>query len=137
MWEKIKLWTRVFVFGAMALYLLIVLTLNWGLVVEGKLRLMFTEFDHPRVLVVLLVTAVVSILGWWLFRTIFKTLRQFRSLRERSRTSKLEKEVAEMKAKAGMLQKKDAPAAAPPTPPAVAPTPAISTPPRGPDVSDL
>jgi len=133
MWEKIKLWTRVVVFGAMALYLLIVLTLNWGLVVEGKLRLMFTEFDHPRVLVVLLVTAVISIFGWWLFRTIFKTLRQFRSLRERSRTTKLEKEVAEMKAKAGMLQKKDPPAA-----PVTTPTPAISTPPpAAPDVSDL
>jgi hypothetical protein len=111
MWEKFKLWLRVIVFGAMALYVLIVVTLNWGLVLEGKLRLIFTEFDHPRVLVVLIVTAVLSIFGWWLFRTIFKTVRQFRSGRERSRTTKLEREVAEMKAKAGMLQTRESPAA--------------------------
>ncbi|HEY7120504.1 MAG TPA: hypothetical protein VH475_28225, partial [Tepidisphaeraceae bacterium] len=107
MWEKIKLWTRVIVFGAMALYVLIVVTLNWGLHIDGELHLVFTRFDHPRVLLVLVVTAVLSIVGWWLFRAIFKTIRQFRTMRERSRTTKLEREIADMRAKAGMLQKKE------------------------------
>jgi hypothetical protein len=133
MWEKLKLWLRVIVFGTMALYLLIVVTLNWGLVLEGKLRLIFTEFDHPRVLVVLIVTAVTSVFGWWLFRTIFKTVRQFRSVRERSRTSKLEREVAEMKAKAGMLQTREIPTPTSPSGTATASTPL----PRAPDVSDI
>jgi hypothetical protein len=133
MWEKFKLWLRVIIFGAMALYLLIVVTLNWGLVLEGKLRLIFTEFDHPRILVVLIVTAVMSIFGWWLFRTIFKTVRQFRSGRERSRTSKLEREVAEMKAKAGMLQTRESSAPTIPSEPATTSAP----PPRAPDVSDV
>jgi hypothetical protein len=133
MWEKFKLWLRVIVFGTMALYLLIVIALNWGLVLEGKLRLIFTEFDHPRVLVVLIVTAVMSIFGWWLFRTIFKTVRQFRSGRERSRTSKLEREVAEMKAKAGMLQTRETPTPTSPSGTATASLPL----PRAPDVSDI
>ena len=116
MWEKLKFYTKVTLFSAMALYLLVVVTLNWGLVVDGKLRLIFTEFDRPRILMVLLVTAVLSIFAWWLVRAIFKTLHQFRTLRERSRTAKLEKEVAEMKAKAGMLQTREASPIPPTTP---------------------
>jgi hypothetical protein len=112
-WEKLKFWTKVTIFGVAALYFFIIVTLNWGLVVEGQLRLMFIEFDHPRVLLVLLVTAVLSVFGWWLFRTIFKTLRQWQRLQDKSRTVKLEREVAEMKAKAGMLQTKGATAREP------------------------
>ena len=63
--------------------LLIVVALNWSLVLGGRLQLIFAEFDKPRVLVVLIVTAVLSVFGWWLFRTIFKTVRQFRSGRYR------------------------------------------------------
>jgi hypothetical protein len=107
MWEKIKLWTRVVIFGALALYLLIVIAVNWELRLNGPLQLVFVKFDSPRVLVVLLVTAVVSVFGWWLARAVFKTVRQFRSVRDRSRTAKLEKEMAEMRAKASMLQKKE------------------------------
>jgi hypothetical protein len=116
MWEKIKLWTRIVVFSALALYVLIVVALNWTLRVKGTLELMFVRFEDPRVLLVLLVTAVVSIFGWWLTRTVFKALRQLQSVRERSRTAKLEKEMADMKAKAAMLQKKEGmtPAAAAP-----------------------
>ena len=107
MWEKFKLWTRVILFGALTIYLLIVVTLNWTLRIDGQLHLMFLQYEKPRVLVVLLVTAVLSIFGWWLIRTIFKALRQFRDVRDRSRTARLEREMVEMKAKAGMLQKKE------------------------------
>lgn len=116
MWEKFKFYTRVILFSALALYLLVVVTLNWGVVVDGQLRLVFTEFDKPRVLMVMLVTGVLSVVAWWLIRTIFKTLRQFRTLRERSRTAKLEKEVADMKAKAGMLQTREIAPATPSSP---------------------
>jgi hypothetical protein len=113
MWEKIKLWTRIVVFSALALYLLIVVAVNWELRVDGILQLVFVKFEKPRVLLVLLATAVVSIFGWWLTRTVFKALRQLQSVRERSRTARLEKEMAEMKAKAAMLQKKEGLTAAP------------------------
>ena len=112
MWEKIKLWTRISIFSALALYLLIVIAVNWELKLHGTLQLVFVKFEDPRALLVLLVTAVVSIFGWWLTRTVFKALRQLQGVRERSRTAKLEKEMAEMKAKAAMLQKKEGMAAA-------------------------
>src|SRR4051812_13164732 len=107
MWEKIKLWTRVVVFGALTLYLLVVVLMNWDKRLNGPLQLVFITFESPRVLVVLLVTALVSVLGWWLTKTVYKTTRQFRSVRERSRTAKLEKEMAEMRVKAGMLREKE------------------------------
>ena len=56
MWDKFKFYTRVILFSALALYLLVVVTLNWGVVVDGQLRLVFTEFDKPRVLMVMLDT---------------------------------------------------------------------------------
>ena len=113
MWEKIKLWTRIILFSALALYLLIVIAVNWELRLNGPLQLVFIKFENARVLLVLLVTAVVSIFGWWLTRTVFKALRQLQSVRERSRTTRLEKDLAEMKAKAAMLQKKEAATPAP------------------------
>lgn len=115
MWEKLKFYTRVILFSALALYLLVVVTLNWSISVQGRLRLVFTEFENPRILMVMLVTGVLSIVAWWLIRTIFKTIRQFRALRERSRTAKLEKEVADMRAKAGMLQTREIPPTTPAT----------------------
>jgi hypothetical protein len=112
MWEKFKLWTRVILFSALAVYLLIVITLNWNLKIDGDFSLMFVKYEKPRILVVLLITAVLSIFGWWLTRTIFKTVRQFRSMRERNRTARLEREVADMRTKAGMLQQKESSTAA-------------------------
>ena len=123
MWEKLKFYTRVILFSALALYLLVVVTLNWSISVQGRLRLVFTEFENPRILMVMLVTGVLSIVAWWLIRTIFKTIRQFRALRERSRTAKLEKEVADMRAKAGMLQTREIP----PTTPAATTTSTSTT----------
>jgi uncharacterized integral membrane protein len=111
MWEKFKFYTKVILFSLLALYLLVVVILNWSIAVNGPLRLVFTEFENPRILMVMLITGVLSIVAWWLIRTIFKTLRQFRTLRERSRTARLEKEVADMKAKAGMLQTREIPPA--------------------------
>jgi hypothetical protein len=118
-WEKFKFWTKAIVFGVAALYLLIVVTLNWNLTIKGDLNLIFTKFTDPHVLTVLLVTAVLSIVGWWLFRTVIRTLRQWQTLQDRSRTARLEKEMAEMRAKAQMLQTRDTPTPAPAAPPPV------------------
>ena len=107
-WIKTKFWTRVVVFGVCALYVLIVLAVNWNVRVMGRVSLLFTEFDQPRVLVVVLFTALASLVGFWLIRTIFKALRQWRAIQEKSRTARLERDMADMKAKAGMLQTRDA-----------------------------
>jgi hypothetical protein len=129
-WEKLKFWSKAIVFGVAALYLLIVVTLNWELRIEGNLNLIFTKYQRPHVLTVLLVTALLSIVGWWLIRTVFKTLRQWQSLQDRSRTARLEREMSEMRAKAQMLQTRDTRDT--PTPAPVAP----ATPPPS-DAADL
>jgi hypothetical protein len=121
-WEKLKFWTKAISFGVAVLYLFIVMALNWNLVIDGDLNLIVAKYQKPHVLTVLLVTAVISIFGWWLLRTIFKTLRQWQHLQDRSRTARLEKEMAEMKAKAGMLQTREAPAAATTNTPAPSPS---------------
>ena len=127
-WEKLKFWTKAIAFGVAVLYLFIVTAANWSLVIDGDLNLIVAKYQKPHVLTVLLVTAVISIFGWWLLRTIFKTLRQWQHLQDRSRTARLEKEMADMKAKAGMLQTREMQAAgtttsppAPPAPPVVKP----------------
>ena len=126
-WEKLKFWSKAIVFGVAALYLLIVVTLNWELRIEGNLNLIFTKYQRPHVLTVILVTALLSIVGWWLIRTVFKTLRQWQSLQDRSRTARLEREMSEMRAKAQMLQTRESPT----------PTPVAPAAPPPPDTSDL
>lgn len=128
-WEKLKFWTKAIVFGVAVLYLFIVVAANWSLVIDGDLNLIVAKYQKPHVLTVLLVTAVISIFGWWLLRTIFKTLRQWQHLQDRSRTAKLEKEMADMKAKAGMLQTRETPVpSAIPAPPAPVVKPTEDTP---------
>jgi hypothetical protein len=107
MWEKIKFWTRVVIFGLLALYVIVVTLLNWNLHIKGDLDLVFVKYTDTQVLKVLFFTAVVSILGWWLMRTVWRALRQLKTMQEKSRTARLEKEVADMKAKAGMLQTRE------------------------------
>jgi uncharacterized integral membrane protein len=100
-WLKIKLWTKVVVLGAAALIILVVLLKNWD--TRVTLDFWFHKYDE-RLLLVLLLTCVFSIFGWWVFKTIFRTLRQFREANDRLRLERLEREQAEMKAKAAKLQ---------------------------------
>jgi hypothetical protein len=109
MWEKLKLYTKMTLFGALALYILAFILMNKDRVVDTDLNLpLIANYHRPSVLLVLPITAILSIVAWSLIRTIFKTIRQFRALKERQRTAKLEKEVAEMRAKAEKLQTRPA-----------------------------
>jgi hypothetical protein len=107
MWEKIKFWTRVVLFGLLALYVIVVTLLNWELQINGVLNLLFVKYQNPQVLKVLFFTALVSIFGWWLLWTLWRALRQLKTAQEKARTVRLEREVAEMKAKAALLQTKE------------------------------
>jgi hypothetical protein len=114
---KLRLWTRVIVLGALAIYLILFVSFNWGTRINGDLHFVFTKFNQPRILFVLLVTAVISVFGWWLFRTLYKTIRQLREVSLKTKTAQLERDMAEMKAKAGMLQTKESASSAGTTPP--------------------
>ena len=112
-WLKVKLWSKSIVFGLIGLYVLLFMAFNWNVRVQGDLDFVFTKFRDSRILAVLFFTAVLSVVGWWLFRTVLTTIRQFKEMRQRNLTSRLEKDLAEMKAKAGMLQSKDSSTPAP------------------------
>lgn len=103
-WLKIKMWTKTVVFGAVAVYVIAFVLLNRNAEITPSLDFIFHKYDHPNVLVVLLLTGVISVIGWWLIRTVFKTLRQLREVRRAAYLQRIEREHAEMKAKAAMLQ---------------------------------
>ena len=102
-WLKIKLWTKVIVFSTVALVLVIVLSRNWDTTVP-HLDFLFVKYEQPRLLLVLLLTSIFSIFGWWVFRTAFKTMRQMRDVRHRAEVERKARELDEMKAKAAKLQ---------------------------------
>ena len=104
LWLKIKVWTKIVVAALIAIYLLIFVLQNgsqkvtfwwwFGHQYEGSmLYLVFFTF---------LIGGLVAILA----TTTVRTIRQVKELRNRNRSQKLEREIAEMKTKAAMLQTK-------------------------------
>src|SRR3954453_2079928 len=109
LWLKIKIWTKITIAAAIVLYVLIFVLKNgdrkadfwfwFGREYSGSLlSLVFFAF---------LIGGLVTILA----TTTFRTVRQIRELRARSRTAKLEDEVRDMRSKAAMLQTRPAGAA--------------------------
>jgi len=113
LWLKIKVWTKIVVTILVVLFVLLFIFFNFNATVEPELSLVVVKFAHASILLVLLITAMVSIFGWWLFRTIFRTLRQLAELRRRSALDKLQRAEADRAAKAAML--KTRPDSTPPT----------------------
>ena len=115
MWLKIKIWTKTIVVGAMLLYALVFLLMNTG---QQPVMLWFWYNTRLQIspLLLVFVTFLIGMIAAILLRTTFTTIRQIRESRARSRTDRLEREVADMKTKAAMLKtKSSAPAPAPPS----------------------
>jgi uncharacterized integral membrane protein len=111
LWLKIKVWTKGIIFGALLIYSLLFILNNSGQAV--KFWYWFRREYETSMLVLILVTFLAGVACAILVRTTLKTIRQIRDLRERSRIDRLEREHADMKAKAAMLQTKTSvPAAA-------------------------
>jgi uncharacterized integral membrane protein len=112
MWLKIKIWTKVAIFAVVAVYLFIFYLKNNNRDVE----FWYWYNRAPQTPVLLLVTMsfLVGVLVAILVRMMFRTIRQIREMRSKARTERLEREVADMKAKAAMLQTKTGPPAAGP-----------------------
>lgn len=113
-WLKFKVWAKVTLFAVLFVYVLAFIFKN----IEPQVDLWVWFFKPPinlSVLLLALVSFLIGVLGTILSRTTFKTIRQLRSLRERTRAERLEREVADMRTKAAMLRSRDAapPAAAP------------------------
>jgi len=101
-WLKIKIWTKVTIAAAIALYVLIFVLKNG----DRKADFWFwfgREYSGSLLSLVgfaFLIGGLTAILA----TTTIRTIRQIRELRARSRTAKLEAEVRDMRSKAAMLQ---------------------------------
>ena len=106
-WLKIKLWTKIVICAFVAVYLLVFIVKNNGY----KVDFWFWYNRQVNESVLLLVSAafLTGVLATILTRMMFHTARQFSVMRNTARTEKLEREVADMKLKAAMLQTRASP----------------------------
>lgn len=106
LWLKIRVWTKVVIFALLLIYALVFIWKNSGRDVHPW----FWYKTEPLTSVLTLVTAafLIGVVATILIGTTFRTLRQIRELRTRSRSEQLEREMAEMKAKASMLRPRGA-----------------------------
>lgn len=102
LWLKFRIWTKVIAFVTLLVYALIFIYKNS----ETRVRLWFFYNTAPDLSVLVLVSCafLVGVLAAILVRTTVRTIRQIRDLRERSRSDRLEREVADMQTKAAKLR---------------------------------
>ena len=116
LWLRIKVTTKVALFALLTVYILTFIFRNIG----PQVGLWVWYFAPPislPVLLLALVCFVIGVLGTILSRTTFKTIRQLRDLREKTRSQRLEREVADMRTKAAMLRSRAPATAGEPQPP--------------------
>ena len=112
LWLKIKVWTKIVLFGLLAVYVLLVVFNNRNN--EAPLWVWFGNNSNSHsVLVYMLFSFLAGVLGTILVRTIFGTISQVSELRKRSREERTQRRLADMEAKAAKLQTLPPPAAAP------------------------
>lgn len=104
LWEQIKFWTRTILSCVLAICALLFLIFNFRAYVDPGIDLLFRFYDKPSLLLVLFLDSVLSIFTWWLVTAVIRTVRQMRESKMRSQTDRLEREVAEKKTRAAMLQ---------------------------------
>src|SRR5687768_11059324 len=114
-WLKIKIWTKVILFALIALYALMFFFKNSGESVT--LWFFFNRQYTISVLLLVFLTFLIGVIGTLLVRTTLRTISQIREVRVGERAVRLEREVADMKAKAAMLQTRSDATGASSTPP--------------------
>ena len=113
-WLKIKVWTKAILALAVFLYVLVFIAKN-----NDRVRFWwwYNREDQYSMLLLIAISFVAGVVCTILFRTTLRTIRQIRDLRTRSRTDKIERELADMKEKASRLQTKPTAATTSDTPP--------------------
>jgi uncharacterized integral membrane protein len=105
LWLKIKIWTKIAVFSLVMIFLLIFVFNNSNK--PASIWVWFGQEEVQTTVLKLIVSMLlVGVLGTLLVRMAFGTLRQIRELRHRNAAVQLHKDVADIKAKAAMLQTK-------------------------------
>ncbi len=106
LWLKIKVWTKIIVFSAIALYVLLFLYSNSGKPV--KVWLFFNNELERSTLWLAMTAFAAGAVATLVTQTLLSTMRQLREMRQQKQDQLLHKNVANMHAKAAMLQTKPA-----------------------------
>lgn len=115
LWLKIKIWTKVTIGTILVLYILFFVYHNGNKPVTIW-WLFFNDEFQTHLIPILFFTFVFGVIVTILVRTTFRTIRQVREMKARTRTERLEQAMADMKAKAARLQTKRGPEAPPASP---------------------
>ena len=100
LWLKTKVVTKITLFVILLIATLLFVFNNSNKPVKIWL---WNEYD-TTLLKVLFFTVLVSVIFTILIGTLFRTIRQIREIRARTRSQRLEDEIRDMKEKASMLQ---------------------------------
>jgi uncharacterized integral membrane protein len=117
-WLKIKIWTKVSFFALILIYVLIFVAKNST--EKVSFWYWFNRSADTSVLLFSLYAVLSGIVFTVLVSTTLKTIRQVRELRGKGRIDRIDREMADMKAKAAMLREKPA------VPPVDAPNPPVT-----------
>jgi hypothetical protein len=107
LWLKIKIWTKISIFGLIVLYLALFLFKN----ADQPVIIWFWFGKEPirsTALEVIPVTLLIGVIGTLIVRMAFRSIRQIRELRARNAATRMTKDVEDLKTKAAMLQTKPA-----------------------------
>src|SRR6478672_10903943 len=103
LWLKIKVWTKIALAAFIVTYLVTFIAKNSAF--EAKVWFFFFKEPYTVPLLYLIFFVFLGgVIGTILVRTTFKTITQVSELRTRNRQERLEREMADMKAKAARLQ---------------------------------
>jgi lysylphosphatidylglycerol synthetase-like protein (DUF2156 family) len=101
LWLKIWVWTKGILIAAIALYVLLFVYNN------SEHATVWWWFNHKyesTSLLLIGISFLAGIVSAVLVRTTLRTFRQVQDLRDRNRSQRMERELADMKSKASMLQ---------------------------------
>jgi uncharacterized integral membrane protein len=106
LWLKIKLWTKVAILAVLAIYALVFVVKNTGKTVE--LWLWYNTVLSQPLLLYTVIMFLVGVLAAMLAKTLWTTLKQFRELRRLGAERRRAESLADLEAKAAMLQTREA-----------------------------
>jgi hypothetical protein len=102
LWLRIRIWTKVSVIGLLVLYVIVFTYKN----AQEKVELWYWINQKPQTNLLLLVLCsfLAGVVGTIVARYTLRTVRQVQGLQDRARSQKLDRDSAQIRAKAAMLQ---------------------------------
>jgi uncharacterized integral membrane protein len=115
LWLKIRIWLKVLIAFLLVLYVILFVYNN----AQEKVQFWYWFHRQPQTNLLLLVlcTFVAGIVGAILATIGFRTVRQVSDLKTRTRAQRMDRDLADLRSKAAMLQTKSPPPDKPPPSP--------------------